>query len=387
MAADENWGRYVENLRRCTKCILPETFPGIKFDKEGICNYCKEYEPIKVFGEEKLKEILDKYRNKGEKYDCVVPISGGRDSANVLYNIVEKYNMRTIALTIDSGAMLPEAYRNIETITKKLGVEHVYLRDEKQIEISKKNTKIKFHAWLKKPSINTIVPVLNASDKTMNLKIYKFAEKNKIQLVLGGNNIGNSSFEQEHWKTGFMHVFPDNRGNYTEYQKIKLSFLFLYEFLKNYHNYHYSVFKEYFEGSLVYFFESYLKPKNVQNVGFYDYIYWNEKEILENVYKIGWKGAEDATTTWRIDDAAYPLINYIYYNLVGFTEHDEMYSKMIREGQITREEGLKRATADHNSEWIHGKRLLKILEELEVSKEELDDVLKEYRKKFINLKK
>jgi len=60
---------------------------------------------------------------------------------------------------------------------------------------------------------------------------------------------------------------------------------------------------------------------------------------------------------------------------------------MVREGQITREEGLKRATADHNCEWIHGKRLLEILEELEVSKEELDDVLKEYRKKFINLKK
>lgn len=322
----DEWDEHVEGMKRCCKCILPETFPGIKFksadrscsantfedNNNGVCNYCNEYAPIKVFGEEALIKILDKCRNKGEKkYDCVVPISGGRDSANVLYNIVEKYNMRAIALTNDSGAMFPEAYKNIETITKKLGVEHVWLKDEKQIEISNKNTKIKFHAWLKKPSINTIVPVLNASDKTMNLRIFKFAEKNKIPLVLGGNNIGNSSFEQEHWKTGYMNVFPDNRGNYTTYQKIKLSFLFLYEFLRNYRNYHYPVFKEYFSGSLVYFFESYLKPKNVETTGFYDYIYWNEKEVLENIYKIGWKGAEDATTTWRIDDTAYPLINYI----------------------------------------------------------------------------
>lgn len=54
-------------MRRCNRCILPETFPGIEFDEYGVCNYCRTYEPVKVFGEEKLKERLEEYRNKGKK--------------------------------------------------------------------------------------------------------------------------------------------------------------------------------------------------------------------------------------------------------------------------------------------------------------------------------
>jgi hypothetical protein len=215
--------------------------------------------------------------------------------------------------------------------------------------------------------------------------MYKYAKENKIPLVMGGNNIGNSSFEQEHWKTGFLGVFPDNRGMYSTYDKIKLTFLLGFEYLRNPSNLHLPILKEYLEGASVYFFESVLKPKGVDSLGFFDYIYWNEKEIVATITKeLDWKGASDATTTWRIDDAAYPLMNYLYYKLVGFTEHDEMYSKMIREGQISREEALERCLADHESRWIHGDRLLGSLEELEVSKEQVDEVLEEYREEFFS---
>jgi hypothetical protein len=380
----ENEEEHFTNMRRCTKCILPETFPGIEFNETGVCNYCLNYEPIKVYGEKELEKVLSKYRNNGKKYDCIVPISGGRDSAFVLHQIVKKYGMNVLALTVDSGALLPEGYRNIKRITEVLNVDHVWLKDEKQIKTAQENTKIKFHGWLKKPSINTIVPVLNAGDKMMNLRMYNYAKENKIPLLMGGNNIGNSSFEQEHWKTGFLGVFPDNRGMYSTYDKTKLTFLLGFEYLRNSSNLHIPILKEYIGGASVYFFESLLKPKGVDSLGFYDYVYWNEKEILATITKeLDWKGASDATTTWRIDDAAYPLINYLYYKLVGFTEHDEMYSKMIREGQISREEALERCLADHESRWIHGPRLLGILEELEVSKEEVDEVLERYREELL----
>ena len=382
----ENEEEYFRNMKRCMRCILPETFPGIEFNENGVCNYCLNYEPVKVFGEKELEKVLSKYRNKGEKYDCIVPISGGRDSAFVLHQIVKKYRMRVLALTVDSGALLPEGYRNIKRVTEVLNVDHVWVKDEKQIKTAQQNTKIKFHGWLKKPSINTIVPTLNAGDKMMNLRMYKYAKENNISLVMGGNNIGNSSFEQEHWKTGFLGVFPDNRGMYSTYDKIKLTLLLGFEYLRNPSNLHIPILKEYIGGASVYFFESILKPKGVDSLGFYDYIYWNEKEILATITKeLDWKGAPDATTTWRIDDAAYPLINYLYYNLVGFTEHDEMYSKMICEGQISREEALQRCLADHESRWIHGSRLLGFLEELEVSKEEVDEVLEGYRKKLFKI--
>ena len=369
-----------EDLRRCTRCILPETFPGIEFDENGVCNYCLDYVLVRVFGEEELVKVLDGFRGKGAKYDCIVPISGGRDSTFVLHQMVRKYRMRALALTVDSGAIMPEGYRNIAKVTETLGVDHIWLKDEKQIRTAQKNTKIKFHAWLKKPSINTIVPTLNAGDKTMNLRIYRYAKENEVHLVLGGNNVGNSSFEQEHFKTGFLGVFPNERGRYSTYDKAKLSLLLWLEYVKNYHNFHWSVFSEYLSGAYVYLFESMSKPEDVTPIGFYDYIYWNEKEVVPTIQELGWQGASDTLATWRIDDSAYPLIDYLYLRLVGFNEFDEFYSKLIREGQISRDEALKRCLIE-NAPRVPS--LMKTFEELEVTKEQVDKTLEKYRLKLL----
>jgi len=385
---EDRWSKQMNNAdeafahtERCTKCILPETFPGIEFDESGVCNYCLEYEPVKVYGEEEFRKVLDKYRNTGGNYDCLVPISGGRDSSFVLCQMVKKYKMRPLALTVDSGAIMPEGYRNIQRITEVLNVDHVWLKNENHIKTAQKNTKIKFHAWLKKPSIHTIVPVLNAGDKTMNLRIYKYAKENGIGLVLGGNNVGNSSFEQEHFKTGFLGVFPDERGMYSSIDKAKLSFLLGLEFFKNYHNFHWSVLKEYVEGANVYLFESLSKPEGIVPLGFYDYIYWNEKEVVSTIHnELDWKGASDTTATWRIDDSAYPLIDYLYYKLVGFNEFDEHFSKLIREGQLSRDEALKRRLSEGAPRLPS---LMKTFKELEVTKEQVDEVLDKYRPKLL----
>lgn len=365
-----------KDLRRCTRCILPETFPGIKFNEKGVCNYCLNYKPAQVLGEKELEKILSRFRNKGEKYDCVVACSGGRDSTFVLHQIVKKYKMRAVAVTVDTGLITPEGIRNIRKATKILNVDHVLLKDEKRIKIAKQNMRIKFQSWLKRPSINTIVPVLNSGDKTLNLQIYKFIKENKIPLFIGGK----SSFEQEHFKTGFMGVFPDERGVYSIWDRIKLLFLFGYEYIRDPNNFRPSILKEYTEGAAMYFFESIFKPKNVVWIDFYDYVEWNEKKILSTIQnELDWKGASDTSTTWRVDDGAYPLINYIYYKLVGFTEHDEIYSKMIRAGQISREEALERCLSDQKPRIPS---IMRILEELGVTKEQLDEVLEKYREKL-----
>ncbi len=368
-------------IKRCKKCVLPETFPGISFNEKGICNYCSSWTGVDVLGEKALISKLESLRDTGDEFDILIPFSGGRDSSYVLHQMVNKYKMRVMSITVDSGFITDEGYRNIETVTKKLGIPHVYLKDQKQIDLSKKNCIIKFKGWLKKPSINTIVPVLNAGDKTMNLQMFKYASDHGIHALMGGNNIGNSVFEQEHWKTGFLGVFPDDRGYYSRKDKMKLSFLFWNEYLKNTSNLKIPILMEYTKGASVYFFESMLKPKDVEPIGFYDYIYWNEQKIEKTIIKeLGWRGAEDATTTWRVDDTAYPLINYLYYNLVGFTEHDEMYSKMILEGQIKRTDAMKRLQMDHQPRIPS---LTKLFEELQVTKEEVDEAVEKYREKLL----
>ena len=72
---DEEKSR-LKNLKKCTKCILPETYPFIKFDEKNICNFCNGYEKQKFRGEEELNKIFSKHRSNNEKVDCIVGLSG-----------------------------------------------------------------------------------------------------------------------------------------------------------------------------------------------------------------------------------------------------------------------------------------------------------------------
>ena len=83
-------------MGRCSKCILPEVYPNITFDNEGVCNYCKELQKIEYLGSLKLKEDLVKLKKDEGKYDCLVPVIGGKDSTYVLYQMSKVYDMRVL---------------------------------------------------------------------------------------------------------------------------------------------------------------------------------------------------------------------------------------------------------------------------------------------------
>ena len=74
----------------------------------------------------------------------------------------------------------------------------------------------------------------------------------------------------------------------------------------------------------------------------YDYLQWDEREIdrlLLDEYR--WEKAIDTPTTWRIGDGTAAFYNYVYFTVAGFSEHDTFRSNQIREGVLTREEGLR----------------------------------------------
>jgi len=367
-------------LKRCSRCLLPDSFPQISFDDSGVCNYCHSDTSFVEKGEAAFTDLLDEYRGRGREYDCVAPISGGRDSAFVLHQMVTKYGMRTLALTVDSGFITDEALNNIETITSRLGVEHVWVRDENQMRVARKNAAIKFQGWLKNPSIHNIVPVLNSGDKVMNLRMFRYASENGIPLLLGGNVVGTSTYEHGNSRTGYLGVFPDDHGVYSLADKMRLILYYGWDFLSNSYNWHPSIFTEYLTGAAIYFFDQLLKPRDVKMVGFYDYLPWNEKQIVSTIKKIGWRGADDTTTTWRIDDSAYAIINYLYFYLAGIDEHVELYSKMIRASQITRDEAYTRCRSDSRP---RVPSLEGAWRELGVTEEQVDKALNKLREKMI----
>ena len=121
-------------VRRCVRCVMPETWAGLAFDAEGVCSACREAEKeAKIGWEERqgwLRELLEQYRryarSKGSKYDCLVGYSGGKDTAYTLWAAVVKYGMKPLVVTFDHGFPLSEAGEwNLKEIPRKLDCDHL----------------------------------------------------------------------------------------------------------------------------------------------------------------------------------------------------------------------------------------------------------------------
>ncbi len=113
-------------MKRCSKCICPETYPGIQF-YDGICNFCLNYERQKPLGEKELRKILAS--SKGKKYDCIVPLSGGRDSTFVLY-MAKNYGLNVLAVNYDNEFYSKQVQINMKNACKILGVDFISFRSK-----------------------------------------------------------------------------------------------------------------------------------------------------------------------------------------------------------------------------------------------------------------
>jgi predicted PP-loop superfamily ATPase len=106
-------------MKRCANCILPHTYPGITFDESGTCNHCITYKERKYLGGDALKERIESFlknvRGKSNSYDCVIGLSGGRDSSYLIYYLVKRLNLNVLAYSIDNG-FIPEQTIKILTI-------------------------------------------------------------------------------------------------------------------------------------------------------------------------------------------------------------------------------------------------------------------------------
>ena len=121
-------------MKRCTRCVMAETWAGITFDEDGVCSICKENEKERKINwkerQKTLREILLKYKKRaketGNKYDCLVGYSGGKDTVYTLWAAIKKYDMTPLVITFDHGFPLsPDAEYNIMEIPKKLDCDHI----------------------------------------------------------------------------------------------------------------------------------------------------------------------------------------------------------------------------------------------------------------------
>ncbi len=176
-------------MKRCKKCGLPEIYTNIRFNAEGICNYCEFYESHRdeLEDKQKLEQIFlqkmeegkKKAKEAGSKYDCLAGFSGGKDSTYIIYQLKEKYGMRVLAFTFDNGFSTEYGKNNIKNALEKLKVDHITfsMNDEK---LRKQYT----------ACVNMMQNFCSVCFHYMHYYSYLFAGQNKIPLIINGRTKG-----------------------------------------------------------------------------------------------------------------------------------------------------------------------------------------------------
>ena len=120
-------------MKRCKKCLMPEPVSGISLSLDGVCNLCRDQKSLETGNaqaeesrltyEADFEKTLAECRGQGE-YDCLVPLSGGKDSCYLLYRLKVECKLKVLAFTVDIN--LPGlAWDNIRRTLAKLNIDHI----------------------------------------------------------------------------------------------------------------------------------------------------------------------------------------------------------------------------------------------------------------------
>jgi len=321
-------------MRRCTRCVLPETFPGIKFNDAGMCNYCQNYK-----GQQHLDESKSKYRQKFEnllkqyknanKYDCLIGYSGGKDSSYTLYILKKVFNLNILAFTFDNSFLSSYSFDNIKNVTDNLCVDHILFRPRfdilKRIFIQASKNDLYSKKTLERAS--TICTSCIGLVKFISLRIA--LEKN-IPFIAFGWSPGQAPITSS--------IFKNNPTMLKQMQQaIKIP---LYNIIGADLN-NYFVDDQYFDKSVDF-------PYNISPLSFLDY---NEDNIFSTIGKLGWKKPSD-TDANSSNCLLNSYANEIHKKKFNFHPYAFEIAKLVREGYLKREEALTKLETKENPDTI-----------------------------------
>lgn len=315
-------------MKRCSKCVLPETIPGITFNEAGVCEFCLSYKPKKYLGEEKLREIIRAAKEKKREYDCVVPLSGGRDSTYVLYMAIKKFELKSLGVHYDNEFRTPQAEINVQNACRKLGVDLV--THSSPNNVAHKIIKSRMLASLYRIGRGGRGGICWACGYGYRATVYQSAEKHYVPVILWGSGDNNYAAEIEKEIFRRLGEMPSKffklvRPNFykAEYYQLQQRREFSYAG----HN----------------IFSRSISNNNpeIKEVQFFDYIPWERDKIKETItQELGWQRPPEHISTWKADCRLHALDNYYLIKLFNCTRDCFGYTDMINSGNMTREEAI-----------------------------------------------
>ncbi len=319
-------------MQVCKICVLPETYPGIKFDENGTCNFCLSYRNIegedasgRFPNEDSLKEALKKYHDPDKKYDLMVALSGGVDSCFTLIRIVESFNLRPLVFHSDHGWDDPAATQNVEKLCKELDLDLLILKND-----------LKFMRKLFKyfnESEEYAVSACYACGNMLYLNGLEIADHFRIPLVVNGYSKGQAAMmhdkeKAQDWYGKMIDIILE-----TGDQEFFKKFTKKWEMLNK--QVIYKSREDLAKG---------IEPGKILFIPFFIFeFYKTHKEELRRICKerFDWQpipnSYPDRTTNCRM----IWLNSYRDLNKRKYTHYHDEYSTLIRAGEISREQALK----------------------------------------------
>ena len=317
----------------CTRCILPESFPGITFDEKGVCNHCRSYKPETV-GHEAKKQYEDKFialaaeHRNPKGYDVLMAYSGGKDSTYTLDLFVNRYHLTVLALTFDNSFISERSFVNMNSVTEALGVDHLILRPnpgtlKKIFQVAAQRELYSPKAMERASTICTScigmvkgVMLRTALEKGIPFVGFGWSPgQAPLQASVMRTNPGLSKMTQKAIQEPLCSVVTDGQA---------LSPYFVAEE-------QFSVPEKF--------------PWNVHPLAFLDY---DEEKIIARNRELGWEKPLD-TDTNSTNCLLNAYANEVHVNRYGFHPYVWEIANMVRIGVMTREKGLEKFEQGENS--------------------------------------
>jgi len=304
----------------CVRCVQDTSVPGISFDQNGVCSFCNLHDKMEILfpngpkGKEILANIFRQIKEsgKGKKYDCIVGISGGRDSIYLLWNVVKVWNLRPLAVHFNDGFDNPVAGENMLKAVRKLGVE---LRTISSDWREGKDLKIDF--------LKASTPDLNlGTDIGIATALYSVAARENLKHILIGQSFRTEGIKPLSW------AFFD--GTYLRSVHAQFGSVPLRPWSPEDAGFHLGP-REMF------YYTVYRGIKTFTPFYYSDYIRAEGEEIIKKELDWTYTGAH------YFDDLYHSLIKYIHRVKFNIDMNMNSDSALVRSGQMDRALALQRA--------------------------------------------
>lgn len=308
-----------KNYQVCTRCVMDTTDPAIRFDENGVCDHCHDFDTnvkpnwhTDEHGEQQLTQLVKKIKatGKGKEFDCLLGLSGGVDSSYMLHLAVTKFGLRPLVFHVDGGWNSELAVHNINVMVDKLGLdlytEVINWEEMKDFQLS----------WFKAGVPHLDIPQDHAFFATM----YYFAEKHKIRYILNGGNFSTECvqypMEWFYYATDITHI-NDVRSKFGTHPMPTYPFSSVFR---------HKIYLKYLKGVNV------VKPLN-----FMPFLKDEAVKTLEQEY--GWKSYPQKHFESRFTKF---YEGYWLPERFGYDTRRVQYSSLILTGQLSREAALER---------------------------------------------